>query len=275
MEANRPKCPRVLVTRSPRQGSALADALRALGAEPVLVPAIETVPPASWAALDTAWAELGRFDWATFTSANAVEAIAPRVHGLPASQAHKAWPRIAAIGPATARALEGIGLQPTLIPPEAVAESLLAALLPYARRPNGEPARFLLLRAEQGRELLPEALRAAGAEVTIAPVYRTVIPEGSVDALRALFAPGSLEQGTGDLDAATFTSSSTARNLQALCEAAGVSLPPSALRVSIGPITSQTLRELGLAPHAEAPEATVAALARTVVEALARRNSSL
>ena len=214
MEASRPERPRVLVTRSPRQGSALADALRALGTEPVLVPAIETVPPTSWVALDAALAELGRFDWVIFTSANAVEAVAPRVHGI------AAWPKIAVIGTATARALEGLPLRADLVPPQAVAESLFAALLPYVRRPSGEPAQVLLLRAEQARELLPEALRAAGATA----VY-------------------------DDAEA----------------------LPPSALRVSIGPVTSQTLRELGIAPDAEAPEATVAALARTVVEALARR----
>ena len=266
MKASRPERPRVLVTRSPRQGSALADALRALGTEPVLVPAIETVPPTSWVALDAALAELGRFDWVIFTSANAVEAVAPRVHGI------AAWPKIAVIGTATARALEGLPLRADLVPPQAVAESLFAALLPYVRRPSGEPARFLLLRAEQARELLPEALRAAGAEVKIVPVYRTMIPEGSAEALRSLFAPPSAEQGIGGIDAVTFTSSSTARNLHALCEAADVTLPPSALRVSIGPVTSQTLRELGLAPDAEAPEAPVAALARTVVEALARRS---
>ncbi len=125
------------------------------------------------------------------------------------------------------------------------------------------PTRFLLVRAEDARDVLPEALRAAGAEVTIAPAYRTVVPSGSIDAVRELFrgeAPG--------IAAVTFTSSSTARNLLALCEAAGVVLPATAVRVSIGPITSETLRSLGYAPHAEAVTASVAALAQAVRAAI-------
>jgi uroporphyrinogen-III synthase len=197
--------------------------------------------------------------------------------------------RVAAIGPATARALEAIGLTPTLIPPQAVAESLAEALLPHARQLDGSPTRFLLLRAESGgetppREHLPETLRAAGADVTIAPAYRTLIPADSIPAIRALFQQrvphprsGMPEQG-GVLssqpptpDAITFTSSSAVHNLLALCEAAGVPLPHQPLRISIGPITSQTLRDAGYPPHAEAPEATVASLAETVVKTLKAR----
>ncbi|HVG27451.1 MAG TPA: uroporphyrinogen-III synthase, partial [Acidobacteriaceae bacterium] len=134
---------------------------------------------------------------------------------------------------------------------------------PHALQPDRTPTRFLLVRAEDARELLPDALRAAGGHVTIAPAYRTVTPADSLPALRDLFAsPASFPH------ALTFTSSSSVRNLLALCDAAGLSLPPAPLRISIGPITSQTLRDAGYPPHAEAPEATVAALARTVLQAL-------
>lgn len=260
--------PRVLVTRSPRQSSELARQLSALGLEPVLVPAIELAPPSSFDTLDAALAHLASYDWLIFTSANAVDAFHRRFEsaGLNTGRVEA---RIAAIGPATARALEAIGLAAGLIPPQAVAESLAEALLPHVCQPDGLPTRFLLVRAEDARDVLPETLRAAGAEVTIAPAYRTVVPADSVDVIRELFGGA-----TSDIAAVTFTSSSTARNLLALCEAAGVSLPPSALRVSIGPITSETLRSLGYAPHAEAVTASVAALAQAVREAIDNLNSS-
>ena len=254
--------PRVLVTRSPRQSSELATQLSALGLEPVLVPAIELAPPSSFDALDGALAQLSSYEWLIFTSANAVEAFHGRLE-LAGRGAGVEAVRIAAIGPATARALESVGLVAEVIPPQAVAESLTEALLPHARQRDGSATRFLLVRAEDARDVLPEALRAAGAEVTIAPAYRTVVPSGSIDAVRELFggeAPG--------IAAVTFTSSSTARNLLALCEAAGVVLPATALRVSIGPITSETLRSLGYAPHAEAVTASVGALAQAVRAAI-------
>ena len=318
--------PRVLVTRAPNGGSLLAERLSAEGCDPVLIPAIELVPPSSFATLDAALATLDSFAWLLFTSANAVEVFASRWKGTPV-------PRLAAIGAATARALEQIGLRADLVPLQAVAESLADALLPYARQAGGAPTRFLLIRAEEARELLPETLRAAGAEVTVAPAYRTVIPESSVELIRHIFRPplGSTEapiapqtatstatrshlpsilsaaapspspfvistearsaqwrdsqlrlataaelpepQGSSEvrhipIQAITFTSASTARNLLALCVAAGVTLPETALRISIGPITTRTLIDLGFPPHAEAREATVAALAKATVEAL-------
>jgi uroporphyrinogen-III synthase len=87
--------------------------------------------------------------------------------------------------------------------------------------------------------------------------------------VREIFAPGARQRNA--IDAITFTSSSSVRNLLALCDAAAVALPPESLRISIGPITSETLREAGLPPHAESPEATVSALAATVLRALPQR----
>lgn len=255
--------PRVLVTRSQRQSSELATKLSEIGLDPVVVPAIEIAPPASFEVLDEALAQLSSFDWLIFTSANAVEAMQHRLGSVP-SLAPGTWPQIAAIGPATARALEAIGLAANLIPPQAVAELLADALLRRAVQSGGSPKRFLLIRAEDARDVLPDELRAAGAQVVIAPAYRTVVPGGSVDMIRRLFADPAA------LAAISFTSSSSARNLLALCEAAGVKLPLSALRVSIGPITSETLRSLGYPPHAEALEASVASLAEAVGQVLGK-----
>lgn len=254
--------PRILVTRSTHQSSELAKHLGELGLEPVLVPAIELAPPTSFEALDAAIACLASFDWVIFTSANAVEAFHRRLE-FAQREADAKRVRIAAIGPATARSLESVGLKAELVPAQAVAESLAEALVTLARNSEGAAARFLLVRAEVARDALPEALRGAGAEVVIASAYRTVVPAGSIDAIRALFG----DAGSG-VAGVTFTSSSTARNLLALCEAASVTLPPTALRVSIGPITSETLRSLGYPPHAEALTASVAALAQAVREAV-------
>jgi uroporphyrinogen-III synthase len=282
--------PRILITRSLSQSSGLAQQLAELGFQPIAIPAIDIVAPASFAPLDAAIANLTNFHWLIFTSANAAEAFAKRLaallgtgfspsinltgtEGASAPEGMSASPTpctplptpclIAAIGPATARALESYGFTVDLIPPQAIAESLTEALLPYAHQHDGTPTRFLLIRAEQARNHLPDTLRSAGAEVTITPAYRTIIPENSISAIRDLFS-----DPTKYPDAITFTSSSTATNLLALLEASNLTLPPQITRISIGPITSQTLRDLNLPPHAESPDPTIPALAATVVRNL-------
>jgi uroporphyrinogen-III synthase len=260
---------RVLITRSQHQASALADALRAHDIEPILIPTIELAPPTTFAPLDAALAHLDHFHWLLFTSANAVEAFAQRATSLCAPYLDfEMWVKrhklsTAAIGPATAAALELIGLKPSLSPPKAVAESLAEALIAHVFQPDGTPTRFLLIRAEEARDHLPTTLTQAGAEVTIAPAYRTILPAESIPAIQTLFAtPANYP------DAITFTSSSTATNLIALLEAANLALPPEILRVSIGPITSQTLTAHNLPPHGEAAEASTAFLAEKVLEML-------
>lgn len=251
--------PRVLITRSPHQASSLAEALRLVGAEPVMVPAIELAEPTSFGVLDEAVLRLEVFDWVLFTSANAVEVFAERAGGRVG-----AVRRIAAIGAATARAVEAAGLRVDLMPSQAVAESFVEALQPLLYQEDGRATRFLLVRAEVAREYLPEALRESGVEVTIAPAYRNVIPEGSVGAVRELF---RLRENWPD--AITFTSSSSATNLLALLEVAGLELPAEVLRVSIGPVTSRTLEDAGFPPHAEAETATIPELAKATMRALA------
>lgn len=253
---------RVLVTRAQHQASELAERLRELGLEPVLLPVIEIAEPESFAALDESLARIENFEWVVFTSANAVEAA--RRRGF----SKREGVRVAAIGQATARALEAIGMIADIVPEQAVAEAMVQELLPYARQSDGAATRFLLVRAEEARDVLPETLRAAGGNVTIAAAYRNVMPAGSVEAIREMFAKPEMMP-----DAIPFTSSSSARNLLALCKAAGVELPKAALRVSIGSITSQTLRELGYPADAEAPKASVPSLAETVALALRDRAS--
>ena len=152
--------PRILITRSPHQSSDLAERLRASGIEPILIPTIEIVEPTTFAPLDTAISNLNTFHWLLFTSANAVEATSKRLLALKGT-GFSPSAKVATIGPATTRAAEAAGLPVDLTAPQAVAESLTAALLPYALQPDGTPTRFLLIRAEQARDHLPDTLRAA------------------------------------------------------------------------------------------------------------------
>jgi uroporphyrinogen-III synthase len=238
---------RILITRTRHQASELAAQLEALGATPILIPAIEIAPPASFAALDAALTCLGTYDWLVFTSPNAVEAFHRRAQFLHLNQLPK---HIAAIGPATLTAANAIGLAVDLVPPQYIGESLAQALLPEAPGKS-----FLLVRAAEARDILPQALTAAGATVTIAEAYRNQLPVESLPAVQHLFAAPENYP-----DAITFTSASTARNLCALLEAANLNLAANITLASIGPITSQALRDLGHEPTIEAAEPTIPAL---------------
>ncbi len=254
--------PRILVTRAAGQASVLAEELERLGARPVIIPAIEIAPPDSYEVLDGALMQLERFDWLIVTSANAVTAIAERVEQLGVDLPLDAL-KIAAIGSATARALEEQGWRADLVPASAVAESLAEALIPYAQHQTHRATRFLLIRAQEGRDMLPQALDREGGEVTVAPAYKTQVSRAGLQALQAEFAAAD------DLpDGVTLTSSSAARNFFALMSEAGIAAKNRLTIASIGAITSQTLRHLGHPPHVEAQEATVISLANAIMRYL-------
>lgn len=243
--------PRVLVTRAPHQASALGDALVAHGLRVASVATIALVPPSDeYATLDREITRLDEYDWVLFTSANAVAIFAERLEDerVPLTCG------IASIGTATSKALREAGLPVKLQAQTAVAESLAKALLPHAKG-----AQMLLVRAEAGRDVLLDLLTDAGAEVMLAPAYRTVLPQESVDRLR---------RELPTVAAVTFTSSSSVGNFFALLQATGQPLPPEMVLASIGPVTSATLREHGHKPTIEAREATVASLASAVATAL-------
>lgn len=235
---------RILVTRAPQQASQLADRLRALGATPVLIPTIEIAPPSSFAALDAALASLSSFDVVIFTSANAVDSFHRRAELLGIAAAPG---RIAAVGPSTARVLESFGLHASIVPTTFTAKSLAETLCTEA-----PGKRFLLVLAEAAPTTLRDGLEAAGGRVTVAAAYSNRIPDSSLEAVTSLFATPA-----GYPDAVTFTSASTAQNLAALLEAAGLALPAAVTRASIGPITSRALATLGLPPHIQAAEFTI------------------
>lgn len=213
-----------------------------------MIPTIEIGPPSSFAALDAALASISGFDLVAFTSGNAVDAFQQRVRLLGLTAQPR---RLAAVGPATARALEAVGLHADVMPATYTAEALGATLAPEA-----SGCRILLVLAEDAPAVLRDALASAGARVTVAAAYRNRIPEASLAAVTSLFSSAASYP-----DAVTFTSASTAVNLLALLDAAGLKLPAGVVRASIGPITSRALCDIGLPPHVEAAESTIPALA--------------
>lgn len=275
---------RVLVTRAPHQASFLSGALEARGMEPVLVPTIEMAPPPSFERLDQAIREIlpgqgpaaggaASFDWVVFTSVNAFQALKNRLQDIAGNEdiarvMDAAGIRVAAVGPATSSMLERAGLRVEVVGAVPTAESLAKSLLCFVRRTDGTPARFFVPQSEQGLDHLPEILARAGADVFLATAYRMVGPEGTPAALRELFGPGGHPP-----DAVTFTSSSSATHLAEMMKAAGVELPEAVLRASIGPTTTQTLKDLGLPPHVQAATATVESLADAVAFKFGLRNT--
>jgi uroporphyrinogen-III synthase len=250
---------RILITRTRRQASDLATQLEALGATTILIPTIEIVPPESYAALDAALTDLESFDWILFTSGNAVEAFAERLR-LRGQASPVLNAKIAVIGQATARAVNTLGLAVDLVPERYIAESLAELLLPHAHG-----CRMLLVRAEEARDVLPDTLGRAGAAVTIAAAYRNQVPAASIPAVRQMFSSAAQWP-----DAITFTSGSSARNLDVMLAASGVAFPVAITVASIGPITSEVLREVGINPTVEAEEPTIVALVQALVQYLGR-----
>ena len=247
---------RVLVTRAVHQAGKLSEGLRALGAEPVEVPVLEICPPSSFDRLDLALRQFDSYDWLILTSANTLGALADRAAALEILLLQSAAMKVAAVGEATAAAARKAGFEVTLVPESYVAESLVEGL---ANQASGQ--RILLARAAIARDLIPEALRRIGAEVDVVDAYQNALPETAPEQLREALAEG--------LDAATFTSSSSASHLAEAARKAALPWPFAGLpAVSIGPITSQTLRELGWEPAAEANPSDIPGLIDAVVRVL-------
>ena len=216
---------RVLVARAEGQGSELALELRRRAAEPVSVPLLELVPPENRAALAATLERAADYDWIVYSSANAVRFATPRSDAL-------ARTRVACIGEATARAARAAGLRVDLVPagessPERLVESLAAA-------GEVEGRRFLFPHSASARETLVRELESLGARVDAVEAYRTVVPEGAGQALRAELARG--------LDAVALTSPSTVAHLFGLLAPAEVeALCARAVFVCIGATTADAL----------------------------------
>ncbi len=248
---------RVLVGRARHQASALSSELRKLGATVLEIPFIEIRQPRSFKPLDSALTNLDGYDWLILTSVNGVEALWERLAKLKMRKAGLKHLNIAAIGPATKKAIEQRGIEVDVVPKEYVAESVVRSL---RRRVKGK--RVLLVRAKIARDVIPRELRKAGAHVDVVEAYETIVPISSRPRLRSL-----LGNPRRRPHVVTFTSSSTVRNFVTLLGPRNAKLHGIRL-ASIGPVTSATLRELGMRADIEAKEFTIPGLVEAIVRAI-------
>ncbi|MBZ5548832.1 MAG: uroporphyrinogen-III synthase [Acidobacteriia bacterium] len=246
---------RILVGRARHQAGSLSASLRGLGASVIEIPFIEIRKPSTFQPLDDVLKSLKTYDWLILTSGNGVEAMWNRVRKLHIARKSFRHLQIAAIGPATKKAIVKHGLKVKMVPEEYVAESVVKSL---RDKVNGK--RVLLVRAKVARDVIPEELRAAGALVDVVEAYETVVPEKSRARLRSL-----MKNAARRPHVVTFTSSSTARNFAELLGNAGARSLKKVQFASIGPVTSATLRELGLPVAIEAREFTMGGLIRGIV----------
>lgn len=225
----------VVVTRARAQASGLAKTLRGLGAQVVELPAIRIEPLTGAEEARAAAKAIGDYDVICLTSPNGVKLLFEAIADAGLDARALAGATVAAIGPGTARALAAQGIAADVIPERFVAEALVEVLEDV----EVEGKRVLVARAAEARDVLPDALRERGAEVDVVALYETVREapdEGAIAAAQAA-------------DYVTFTSSSTVKNLIA---ALGDRFPAAARIVSIGPVTSDTVREAGLEVAVEA-----------------------
>lgn len=243
----------VVVTRAREQASGLSRTLRDLGACVVQFPTIEISPLDDYGPVREAIGRLGSYDWVVFTSVNGVKHFWRELRGLGLDARAFGPVKLAAIGPATAEALEAHGLVPDFVPGKYVAEHVVEGLL--ARGAAGK--RVLIPRAAVAREVLPEELAKAGCQVELLPVYETKPSAGNLDAFRQ-----SLE--AGELRYVTFASSSTVENFLDLVPAETLKQHPEIKLACIGPVTAKTLEAAGLKADIQPEDYTIPGL----VEAL-------
>ncbi|MGI8714956.1 MAG: uroporphyrinogen-III C-methyltransferase [Solirubrobacteraceae bacterium] len=237
----------IAVTRARAQASGLAQRLRALGADAIEAPAIRIAPLAGPAP------ELERYDLVCLTSPNGVRLLFERLATAGRDARSLAGARVAAIGPGTAAALREHGVIADVVPERFIAEGLVEALA------DVPVSRALIARAAEARDVLPDALRERGAEVDVVALYETVA-EPLHGAQRAAVAAA---------DYVTFTSSSTVTFFFAALD--GATLGPGTRLASIGPVTSDTLREHGHEPDVEAGRHDIDGLIDALTADAARR----
>lgn len=241
---------RVIVTRAREQASGLLQELTDLGAECIEMPTIRITEPEDFSGLDAAIDHLDDFDWLVFTSVNGVKHFFARLFakGLDVRALHQV--KTACIGPVTAQRLREFGIVTDILPESYRAESVVTAFADVSMKEK----RVLLPRAAEARTILPDALREMGAIVEEAIAYVTVpVEEQSAALIRLL--------ETGGADLVTFTSSSTVKNFHRLIPQERFAELTNHLKVaSIGPITSDTAKELGFTVDAEAETYTIPGL---------------
>jgi len=244
---------RIVVTRATQQAPILSEKLRELGADAIEMPATQ-IARLDLGPLRTSIDRIADYDWLIFTSQNAVAIFWEQLLGRGKDSRALAGLRIAAVGPATAGALLEHGITVDVIPQRFVAEGLLEML---GERDDVSGSKVLYITAEGARDVLPAGLREMGAELAIIEAYRTIPDgEGAATLARAIEA--------GKVDLATFTSASAVRGY---IDAVGEDLALKVPAASIGPQTSDALREAGIEVETEAEESTIDGLVSAVLRA--------
>jgi uroporphyrinogen III methyltransferase/synthase len=249
---------RVLVTRTKEQAKAFSELLIDQGAQPVEMPAIDIIDPDSYENIDRAFERLesGKgYDWVIFTSANGVKYFIKRMKALNKDIRVLAGAKIAAIGPATAKAVKKLLIKVNLTPKEFVAEGLLSEF----ESEGVQGKSFLIPRALVARDVLPDTLREMGAEVDVAEVYQTVLGAEAGDMLRQMIIDK-------EIDIATFTSPSTVTNFIKQVGPDYKELVEGIKVASVGPITADAIRDAGLSVDIMAKEYTVPGLVQAIVD---------
>jgi uroporphyrinogen-III synthase len=249
-----------VVTRSLAHAATLADGLAARGAVPVLFPVFQTLPPEALSRFDDALRSVERYDFVVFTSAAGVAATFERMArtGLPPTL--PTGVQTAAVGPATAAALEAHGVRGTVVPDGFNGEQLAEALGPAAGR------RFLLFRADRARPELPARLRAMGGIVADVEAYRTVPLGGRVESPAA-------DAVRAGVDAVTLTSPSTVEGFINGIGDGWRDVLDRAIVAVIGPITAEAARVAGMRVAAEADPHTVDGLIDALERAFEERET--
>lgn len=246
---------RVLVTRPQRQAADMVRRLEELGAVPSVLPAVEIRDPPDWAPVDAAIGRLGEYDWAVFTSANGVESFFQRLLKTGRDVRSVGHLQFAAIGPRTAEALRRYHVTADVVPASFRSEDLAASLLPLV---GGK--RVLLARADRGRDVLLQQLSSV-ANVEQVAVY------SQVDAVAA-DAPALLALSRGEIAFVTLTSANIARAvLTHLDDTARQRLHNGTVKlITISPVTSAAVRDLGFEVAAEAREYTTDGVIWALIE---------
>ncbi len=249
----------IVVTRSRDQVSEFSEKLTCLGAEVIEFPTISIAEPDDFTPLDNEIKNIEGTDWLVFTSVNGVDSFFDRIFALGKDIRDLKGVKICAIGPATSKRITDLHLNVDCKPPKYVAESIVEALKSMGEIKGNK---FLMPRADIARSFLPEELKALGATVSDIVAYKTVIAEP-----RNLKILDRLKDGS--IDIVTFTSSSTARNFVKIIGEENIPAISDKVRfLSIGPITTETAKELGLNIAAEAEEYTIPGLVDIIIKEL-------
>ncbi len=246
----------IIITRAREQASNLVGQLTELGANVIEFPTIEIVPPDDFKELDASIEGLSEYNWMIFTSVNGVKLFFERLFYKGFDSRKLGNVKVCAIGPKTSEMFKNFGIVPDLVPEKYQAEYIIDGLM----KEGIKGKKFLLPRAKVAREILPEKIKENGGIIDVVSVYKTVMPDtNKEEALEYL--------KNGDIDYITFTSSSTVKNFFEILKGEQMdNLLKNVKLVSIGPITSETLKEKGYKPYIEAEKFTVEGLVEAILK---------